>query len=176
MAFMLIFLLIPAMLTNSNYYRRGQEYYQQGKYDLAISEFREGIEPWYRRLDYNWSEDSSLMEMAKSYCQLENYDKAREIYLLIQKRRFDYYGGRAAESVKSLDGGLQKIKEYESLPADKKNDINVLYDLALAYRYDLNCRSKALEIYTKIASLPIDDRSKELAKKQIQELTAKENK
>jgi tetratricopeptide (TPR) repeat protein len=163
------------MLVNGKHYYKGSEYYRQGKYDLAINEFREETEHWYRRLAYNMHEDSAMFDMAESYGQLGNFDKAREIFLLVQQR-YPIFKDSAVRSINSIDSGLQKVKEYDALPAGKKADIYKLYSIALAYRYDLHCDAKALEIYTKIAAMPVDDRSKELAKKAIQELTAKENK
>lgn len=157
------------------YSMKGDEYYEKGQYAESIQYYRKKTETWYLPLVYNSSEGSSLTKMAEAYCQLGNFDKAKEIYQLIQKRYSDFYGYYAAKKIKSLENGLQKVKEYESLPADKKNDVYVLYDLALAYRSDLHCNAKALEIYKKITTMPVDDRSKELAQKEIQELTAKES-
>jgi tetratricopeptide (TPR) repeat protein len=169
-AVMVIFIIIPMMLVDGKHYYKGSEYYRQDKYDLAINEFRKEAEPWYRRLDYNMHEDSAFFEMAGSYYRMGNYDKAREIYLLIQQR-YPFWGANAAESIKSIDSGLQKVKEYDALPEDKKNDPSTLFSLALVYEYNLKSRSKAMEIYTKIVDMPIDDGYKKSAQKAIQELT-----
>jgi pentatricopeptide repeat protein len=162
-------------IQQGKYSMKGKEYYRQGQYSESIQYFRKVTETWYLPLVYNNSEDSSLTKMADAYCQLGNFDKAREIYQLVQQRYHTFYGGYATKSIKSLDNGLQKVIEYNALPEDKKKDTSVLFRLANVYEYDLKCRSKALEIYTKIVTMPVDEVHKELAKKAIQELTAKES-
>jgi pentatricopeptide repeat protein len=162
------------MIQQSTNSVKGTEYYLKGRYAESIQYFRKETETWYLPFVYT-NKGSSLTFMADAYCQLENFDKAREIYQLIQQRYPDWED-MAAKSIKSLDNGLQKVKEYEALPEDKKNDVYVLYDLARVYNVDLHSDAKTLEIYKKILSLPVDDKSKELAKKAIQELTTKENK
>jgi pentatricopeptide repeat protein len=164
-------LIIIQQSTNS---ANGTEYYLKGQYAESIQYYRKATETWYLPFVYT-SEGSSLIFMADAYCQLGNFDKAREIYQLIQQRYPTYFGASAAKSINSLDSGLQKVKEYEALPADKKNDVYVLYDLARIYEFDLHCKAKALDIYMKILSLPVADKSKESAKESIERLAIKEN-
>ena len=152
---------------------KGDNYFKNGQYVKSIQYYKKGTETWH--LPFKFADEVAVFDrMAEAYCQLEDFNKAREIYLLVCQRYSDWKTS-ASENIELLDVGLQKVKEYESLPADKKNDIYVLYGLAVSYQY-LHCDAKALEIYTKIAAMPVDDKSKELAKKEIQELTTKENK
>jgi pentatricopeptide repeat protein len=162
-------------IQQTKYSMKGDEYYEKGQYAESIQYYRKATETWYLPLVYYSSEEFSVAKMADAYCQLGNFDKAREIYQQVQQRYHTHSGFRAAQSIESLDSGLQKVKEYEALPADKKNDVYVLYNLARIYEFDLHCKAKALDIYMKILSLPVADKSKELAKESIGRLAIKEN-
>jgi tetratricopeptide (TPR) repeat protein len=194
-----IFYLVSIMIMYSvlirgaqgDHYKRGEEYYTQGRYQKALQEFKKETQTWYLRLDYNHNESGAMLLMAETYCQLADFDKARETYKLILRRRYQYYQRkRAGTGLGRLELGLKIAAKYEawvSGEADFLYDLAeeefekfsrpeltkayILYDIASAYQYDLNCYAKSLEVYRKILDMDIPESTKERARKNIYKLT-----
>lgn len=192
--YIVIFTLMYSSLVGiaqNRYKKLGKKYYEQGRYQQALEEFKKETQTWYLRLKYNPHEDSAMEMMAKTYCQLQDFDKARDIYKLIMRRYPRFYGGRAEEYLESLEDGLKLVAKYEDwvsgqtdFPYDLADEWlksfkwkpeqmkpSILYDVALAYWGDLNCYAKALEVYRRIADMDIGESRKELARKSIEKLT-----
>jgi tetratricopeptide (TPR) repeat protein len=172
--YIVIFTLMYSSLVGiaqNRYKKLGKKYYEQGRYQQALEEFKKETQTWYLRLKYNSHEDRAMEMMAKTYCQLEDFDKARDTYELITHRYSGFYGGRAEEYLERLEDGLRIVAKYPDQLSNAKGFPSDLYDIALAYQYDLNCSIKALEVYRKIVDMDIGESSKELARKSIEELT-----
>ncbi|MHC4442284.1 MAG: tetratricopeptide repeat protein [Planctomycetota bacterium] len=157
------------------YYDRGEKLFKDGKYLEALSEYEKELNTWYLRFHYNDREATSMYKMAECYGQLERYDDARKTYQLMRDRLKGYYQTRSVNDLAKLEEGLRKVKllrEQLAREPDPNKKVFIFYDLALAYRYNLNCKRKALEQYQAIVALGLDlpEIRKELAKKQIQEL------
>lgn len=192
--FISIMIMYSALIMGAqgDHYRRGQEYYAQGRYQKALQEFKKETQTWYLRLDYNHNESSAMLLMAETYCQLADFDKARETYKLVLHRRYQYYQRkRAGTGLGRLELGLKMAAKYEawvSGEADFPYDLAdeefkrfsrpeltkayILYDIASAYQYDVNYYAKALEVYRKIVDMDIRESTKERARKSIDKLTA----
>jgi tetratricopeptide (TPR) repeat protein len=156
------------------YFYSGQELYERRQYTEALQEFRKETETWYLRLSYNINEAPALNMMAKSYSQLGDFEKASETLALIARR---YPGVRsyfANKEIVRIEKGLNKITSIDVSSLERNSDIDALYDLALTYKYDLGCDSKAIDIYKKIVDMPIDEKRKEQAKQAIQRLETKD--
>jgi len=195
-----IFCFVPIMIMyailirkpQGDHYRRGEEYYAQGRYQKALQEFKKETQTWYLRLDYNHNESIAMLLMAETYCQLADFDKARETYKLILRRRYQYYQRkRAGTGLGRLERGLKIVEKYEawvSGEADFPYDLadeefekfsrpeltkaHILYDIASAYQDDVNYYVKAVEVYRKIVDMDIPESTKERARKNIYKLTA----
>lgn len=193
--YLAIFMIMYAVLIRKpqgDHYKRGEEYYAQGRYQKALQEFKKETQTWYLRLDYNHNAPSAMLLMAETYCQLADFDKARETYKLILRRRYRYYQRkRAGTGLGRLERGLKIASKYEAwvsgeadFPYDladeefekfsrpELTEAYILYDIASAYQYDVNYYAKALEVYRKIVDMEISESTKERARKNIDKLTA----
>jgi len=172
--YIVIFTLMYSSLVGiaqNRYKKLGKKYYEQGRYQQALEEFKKETQTWYLRLKYNSHEDSAMEMMAKTYCQLEDFDKARDTYELITHRYPGFYGGRAEEYLERLEDGLRIVAKYPDQLSNAKGFPSDLYEIARTYQYDLNCSIKALEVYRKIVDMDIGESTKELARKSIEKLT-----
>lgn len=178
-------------IAQSRYKRPGKKYYEQGRYHEALQELKKQMQTWYLRLKYNPYEDGAMEMMAKTYCQLQDFDKARETYKLIMRRYPGFYAANAEGYLADIEDGLKIAVKYEDWVSGEKEfpyDLadeqlksfkwkpeqmkpSILYDVALAYWGDLNCYAKALEVYRKVVDMDIDESWKELARGQIEKLT-----
>jgi len=157
-------------IAQMRYKRLGKEYYEQGRYQEALKEFKKEIQTWYLRLKYNTYEDNAMEMMAKTYCQLEDFDRARDIYKLIIHRYSSFRGGRAEKKMRRLEDGLKIVAKYPDQVSRAKGFPSDLYEVARTYRHDLNCSTKALEVYRKIVNMDIDEKWKESARERIEKL------
>lgn len=179
-------------ILQGRHYMHGKKYYEMGEYQKALGEFKKETESWYLHWTYNWNEANATDMIAKTYCQLGDFDKAKEIYKLIEKRFPRFYKKFARDDFRLLEEGLKKVAMYNDwvsgkgdFPWDLVDDLlkqmvkdpeevkdHVMYRIALTYKYDLRCNAKALEVYREILNLDIPDRRKESARKRIKELEA----
>lgn len=180
------------ILPKGRYLKRGDDYYEQGQYQKALEEFNKETQTWYLRLTYNPHEGRAMVQMAKTYCQLEDFDKARDIYRLTIDRYPGFYGDRAQKYLEQLENGLKIATKYEDWVSGKKGfpydladerlksydwkpeqmEPFILYDVALAYKIDLKCHIKALEVYKKIVDMDIDEEQRKIAGEQLEKLKA----
>jgi tetratricopeptide (TPR) repeat protein len=180
-----------AGLPQGRHLRIGRQYYEQGRYRRALQEFKRETQTWYLRLRYNLDEHIATEMMAKTFCQLEDFDKARQTYELIMYRYPGLYADRAEKYLDRLEAGLKFVAKYESWVSGEKDfpyylheqllkapdsqlertQTNILNRVATIYEYDLRCNAKAVEAYRKIAHMDTDEQSKQRARKQIAELT-----
>ena len=158
-------------IAQMRYERQGKDYYEQGRYQQALEEFKKEMQTWYLRLMYNHRESSVMEMMAKTYCQLQDFDKARETYKLIMHRYPGFYAVRAEGYLADIDDGLKVVAKYPDQLSNVKGFPSDLYEIARTYQYDLNCSIKALEVYRKIVDMDIGESTKELARKSIEKLT-----
>jgi tetratricopeptide (TPR) repeat protein len=158
-------------IAQTSYERQGKDYYEQGRYQQALEEFKKEFQTWYLRFMYNYREGSVMEMMAKTYCQLQDFDKARETYKLIMRRYPGFYAARAEGYLADIEDGLKVVAKYPDQLSNAKGFPSDLYEIARTYQYDLNCSIKALEVYRKIVDMDIGESTKELAKKSIEELT-----
>jgi tetratricopeptide (TPR) repeat protein len=165
------FCLIPYLVGGTlqgRYQTIGDEFYQQKNYPAAITMYQKEVNTWYLRLGYNYNEQTSWFGIAQAYCQLENYKQARETYQTLFKMARGYYKERAQEELANLDSGLENIDTLEKQLVNAVDDCqkaNILFDMALSYRYDIGCEKKAKEQYALIQMLNIEEHRKEQAKK-----------
>jgi pentatricopeptide repeat protein len=89
-------------LPQGHYLAEGKEYYEKGMFQEALGEFEKETQTWYLRLKYNLDERIAMTMMARTYCQLKKYDKAREIYELIISRYPGFYAEQAKEQIDKL--------------------------------------------------------------------------
>ena len=158
-------------LCHGNHAEKGGIYYEQCQYKEALQFFKKETQTWYLRLRYNHHERNAIEMMAKTYCQLEDFDNARNTYKLIIDRYRGHYADQAEKDLLRLNNGLKIVANYpEQVPETKGVPVN-LYNIARTYQYDLNCHTKAIEVYKKIIDMDIPDEWKELAIKHITELT-----
>lgn len=157
--FLLMFMTMCTMLLDfdsGHHVKKGSEYYNQGQYQEALQSFKKQTQTWYLRLRYNHHESETMEMMAKTYCQLEDFDSARDTYKLMIDRysgdfRVDWYQKR----LKKLKKGLEIVANYPEQVPETKGSLEDLYNIARTYQYDLNCHTKALEVYTKILGMDI---------------------
>ncbi|MEN6308138.1 MAG: tetratricopeptide repeat protein [Anaerohalosphaeraceae bacterium] len=164
-SFSIIFLSIPGIL-QGRCQTRGDEFYKQKNYPTAIAMYQKELDTWYLRLCYNYREDTSLFGIAQSYCQLENFEQARQTYQRLHKMARGYYKERSQTELAELDSELRNIAEFEKQFANSADDnqkAQILFDMAFAYRR-IECSKKANELYARIQTLDIQQIRKEQAK------------
>lgn len=174
------------------YLKRADDHYKQGQYQKALKEFKKETRTWYLRLTYNPHEGRAMVQMAQTYCQLEDFDKARDIYRLTIDRYPGRHGDRAQNRLERLEDGLKIVTEYEDWVSGEKGfpyDLAdepfksynwkpermkpwILYDVAFAYQRDLNCYAKASEVYKRIMDMDINEEHKRIAREQSVKLKA----
>lgn len=174
-------------LSQGRYIEEAERYYNSGQYQLALQTYEKEAKTWYHLLKFNYHERKAMNMMAKTYCQLEDFDSARNIYnLMIDRYSKEFYGERARESLEQLEDGLKIAAYYPDRLAEmpkpdyfittevhlppKHSEVSALYDIALTYKFHLNCHAKAYEVYTKILGMDISEVLKKLAKEQRAEL------
>jgi len=164
-------------LAHVKYIEEAKEYYSTGQYQQALLTYEKEIQTWYHLLKYNFNERIAMNMIAKTYCQLGDFDSARDTYnLMIDRYPGEYYAGRAQESLVEMEEGLKIVANYPDKVPETKGFPVDLYNIARAYRYDLNCYRKAIEVYTKIVDMDISDECKKSAKESILKLTVDANK
>jgi len=149
---------------HGDYVKKGDLYYSSGRYREALQAFEKEVETWYFRLRYNQYEDNAMHMVAKAYCQLEDFDNARNTYKVIADRYPDYYSDRAAKDLIRLENGLKVVAKYPDQMPEVEGFPSAFFDIARTYQYDLNCNTKALEVYRKIIDMDIHDEYKKLAR------------
>ena len=154
------------------YIEEAERYYNTGQYQKALLTYKKEAQTWYHLLRYNYNERIAMNMIAKTYCQLRDFDSARDTYNLITDRYAgEFYAGRAQERLVKLEEGLKIVTYYPDQVPETKGFPSDLYNIARTYQYDLNCHTKALEIYKKIVEMDIDEKGKKLARNQIEKLT-----
>lgn len=168
--FIIIFALVG--IGQGKHKTEGEKLYEAGKHEEAMSEFRQEIDTWYLRLQYNYHEAPSLLLIAQCQSQLGRFDEAREAYREIEETFRGYHKDRAQVDGAKVEGNLAKITALEKALAEASDDnarSQVHFDLALVYR-EMPCAAKAMEQYEAIQKLDADERFKESAKKFADEL------
>lgn len=147
--------------------KRGEELYEEGKYEEAITELRQEIDTWYLRLTYNHEEAPSLLKIAQCQSQMGRFGEARETYRRIEETFRGYHKDRAQAEGATMEAKLAEIEDLEKdLAAAEDNMARAMvhFDLALAYR-QLTCHAKVIEHYEAVQKLDAPERLKESAKK-----------
>ena len=169
--FVVAYVLFP-VLVQGRYGAKGKEHYRRGQYEDALEDFENEAGAWYLRWQYNRHEAKAMAMAAKSHCQLGNFDEAREIYWLIMER----YPGEAAEGARAdvarLEDGLAVVGDYKGDETEGFGGVVDLYGIAMAYHYDLNCPTKAMEVYRRIVDMEVPEDQKETARFMIEEIMA----
>ncbi len=152
-------------------YRKGLKFYHEGNYAEAAIEFEKENQFWYHKVTRNISEPSSMNELARSYCQLEEFDKARSVFeLSLSRYRGTAHGDLAEMRLDILESQLKAISEYSDQNLKGHDEHDSLYNLASRYEL-LPCNNKAIEIYKKITEMNIPDEHKSKAYESIKRLT-----
>jgi len=157
---------IPGAM-QGRYRKQGDVFFKLKNYPAAIAMYQTEVDTWYLRLRYNYHEDSCLFGIAQSYCQLENFEQARQTYRQLHKMARGYYKERSQTELAELDSELKNIAELEKQLADAADDnqkAQILCDMALAYRR-IECSKKATELYALIQTLNTTEIWKETAQK-----------
>jgi tetratricopeptide (TPR) repeat protein len=165
-SFCLILMSVVGLL-QGRYQKLGDEFYEQKNYLAAITMYQKEVDTWYLRLRYNTNENTSLFGIARSYCQMENFEQGRQAYQRLHQMARGYYQERSREELVELDKELGSIAEYEkqfASAADDNQKAQILFDMALSYRR-IECDKKATEQYALIQTLNIDESRKEQARK-----------
>lgn len=166
-------LLTPSLghyLPQGDHAALGTALYEQGRYREALSEFEKETGTWYLRLTYNYKERSAAEGIAKTYCQLEEFDKARDMYKLIIARYPGFWGDGAKEYLDKLENGLAFARDFRGTMPGARGFPGEWYDLGRIYEYDMNCARKALDVYEQIVAMNIREKSKDLARDCAKEL------
>jgi len=163
---MIVYSLLIGM-PQGRYLKRGREFYEQGQYQKALREFKEETQTWYLRLKYNIDECIAMDMMAKAYCRLVDFDNARDTYKLIIDRYPGHYADWAEKDLLRLNNGLKVVAKYPDQVPETKGVPVDLYNIAMTYQYDLDCHTKAMEVYKKIINMDIPDEWKESAIEQF---------
>ncbi len=164
-SFCIITISIVGIL-QGRYQAKGDKLYKQKDFPAAITMYQKEIGTWYLRINYNYREDMSLFGIAQSYCQLENFEQARQTYQYLTKMSRGYYRQRAGEELAKLDRELGNIADLEKQLADGADDnqkAQMRFDMALSYRI-IGCAKRAREQYALIQTLNVRDSRKEQAK------------
>jgi|GEM_PF-2322821 len=157
---------IPGAM-QGRYRNQGDEFYKQKNYPAAIALYQKEVDTWYLRLRYNSHEDNCLFGIAQSYCQLENFEQARQTYQRLYKMARGYYKERSQTELAELDSELKNIAELEKQLADAADDnqkAQILFDMAFAYRR-IECSQKANELCALIQTLNTTEIWKQTAQK-----------
>ncbi len=147
--------------------KRGEELYEEGKYEEAITELRQEIDTWYLRLKYNYHEAPSLFQIAQCQSQLGRFEEARETYREVEEKFRGFQKDRAQMAGATVETKLVEIEDLNKKLAEASDDsgrAQVHFDLALAYR-ELTCDQKAIETLEAIQKLDAPERFKESARK-----------
>jgi tetratricopeptide (TPR) repeat protein len=156
------------------YWGSGVVLYEQGHYNEAAVELEKTNQLWYLKLRPNYFEPSVMQELAESYCQLEEYDKAIGVYELIISRYQGLYREVASWRLQRLKDGLRLVAQYNEGDIKLQNDYNKLFDMAHVYESNLNCYKKAVDIYKTITEMNIPAKDKNHAYEAIKRLTPAE--
>jgi len=155
-SFCIIFFSIAGM-SQGKYREQGDALFKQGEYSVAIGIYQKEIDTWYLRLRYNYHEDACLFQVAECYCQMEDFDQARQMYRFVTERYKGYYKERSAAEAAELDvelGNIVAFQEQLAGEVEDENKANILFDIALAYR-SIGCIKKAKEQYEIIQTLDV---------------------
>jgi hypothetical protein len=156
-----------AGIMQGRYRKQGDEFYKQKNYSAAVAKYQKEVDTWYLRLKYNGWENASLLGVAMSYCQLENFEQARQAYQRLSEMGRGYCQERSQKALVELDKELENIAEYEKQLAQATDDnqkANIRFYMAASYQI-IYCEKKAKEQYALIQSLNIDESRKEQARK-----------
>lgn len=162
----MIFTSITGIL-QGRYEKQGDALFEQGKFSEAIVVYGKEIDTWYLRGCYNHHESTSSFRIAESYCQLEEFDKARQRYRQLAQRYKGYYKERSIGEAAQLDRELNDIADLQEQLVNEGDDdkkAKILFDIAFAYRR-IECDNKARDQYELIQTLDIYQPRKEQAKK-----------
>lgn len=172
-----IILYMSISSLQSSHYLKGLKLYYEGCYGDAVIEFEKETDLWYLKLSPNSSEPVAMHMLAKSYCQLEEFSKARDIYELgFSRYQGTVHGQSAAANLNSLKIGLGIISEYIEDSPKRQDDYKKLYVEASAYELNLSCYKKAVEVYKKITEMSIPAENKSRAHAAIKRLMPIEHK
>ena len=162
---------VLANVPHGGYLEKGNVYYSQGRYPKALQACKKESQTWYRRLQHNPHEKGAMLTMAKTYCQLEDFDNARVTYKLMIARYSGSCPQAAEDNLKRLEKGLLLVANYSGQVPEGLEEVWKWYDLARTYQYDLICYKKALEMCRQIIDTNISEEFKEVARKQIEAMT-----
>ncbi|MFI4910789.1 MAG: hypothetical protein ACIAQZ_03880 [Sedimentisphaeraceae bacterium JB056] len=176
-------------ILQGRYLEDAEKYYEACQYEKTLQACDKEIHTWYHLLSYNYREQFALRLMADSYCQLADFDSARETYkLIVERYEGEFISNSAQQSLVRLEEGLSIVAYYPDrisempLPDRFKDDkdighseVSFLFDVALEYTYNLNCHAKAFEVYTRILEMDIPESYKETARSRIEELKLADN-
>ena len=100
-------------MSHGNHYARAKLFYEECQYHQAIEYCQKEARTWYNLLDYNFNERTAMYMMAEAYCQLEDFENARNVYkLMIDRYHGEFYGQRAQEDLNKLEKGLETVSYY----------------------------------------------------------------
>ena len=154
-------------LLQGRYAKQGDKFYKQKNYPAAITLYQKEVDTWYLRLRYNYHENTSLLGIAQSYCQLENFEQGRKTYQYLSKMARGLYQELGQKKLAELDKELGNIAEFEKQLANAADDnqkADILFGMALSYR-TIGCDKKTREQYALIQTLNVDESTKEQAGK-----------
>ena len=153
---MLIVLVVLAGLCEARLSSFGHDLYQQGRCSGATHAFETVSEDRFLRcLTWRLGEDLAWRRRADAYCQLGEYEKARQA-LEVLTTRFPERQADALKKLDRLDTGLKEVASLESMLAfgeTREQRDEHLRALAFAWEFKVGNYSRALEVYLEMQDL-----------------------
>jgi len=169
---------------------RARQHDRQCEHSLALQEYRWLTEKWwYRVFGQRDAFSPLLMSVARTACEVGDFELARRSYeRIIANEEDEYWRKRANEDLGRLQRGLEMLDIYHrwmggdktalhavsdrhrATPPDPAADeVRALYDMALALEYDLGSQAKAKEVYERILGMDVSDIRRQVARRWLDE-------
>ncbi|MBN1345540.1 MAG: tetratricopeptide repeat protein [Phycisphaerae bacterium] len=169
--FVVVCLAVTNLPRGGQHAEQGDTLFKQGRYREAVPEYEKELNTWYLRLTYNYHEAHASEQIAKGYCELEQFDKARAMYRRIMAMYPGFYGDRAKDYLDELDAGERLVRQFDGRMPRPNEFPSKWYDVANAYQFKMKCARRAVDVCRQIDAMDIEEKFKDRARTRIKELT-----